>query len=213
MQTNSGPESGVRTGSEGVVAAQAQACCQDKPPSTSPMPSSSAELIAKYRLGVENFDRRVFELGDEQLDRAFLPDAGVGRWPVRVLLGHIADAEVAYTHRLRRAVAEDNPVVNPWDENAFIDSGLYAGASVAGFVATIHTLRRWTAEWLATLTENQMQRKMLHTERGAITVHQVLVYATWHLEHHAEFLRKKLDKMLGPVARGSCGPSCGCAKG
>jgi hypothetical protein len=194
------------------VAAEAQSCCQDRParaPST--QPSSTSELIAKYRVGVENFDRRVFELSDEQLNRAFLPDAGVGRWPVRVLLGHIVDAELAYSHRFRRAVAEDNPVVNPWDENAFIDAGLYKGDSIPTMVYVIHTLRRWTSDWLATLGEEQFQRKLLHTERGEMTVHQVLVYATWHLEHHAEFLRKKLDKMLGPAPKTACGPGCGCA--
>lgn len=197
------------TGTEGV-AARAQTCCQEKAPAPSGMPTSTSELIAKYRIGVENFDRRIFELNEEQLDRAFLPDAGLGRWPVRVLLGHIADAELAFAHRMRRGVAEDHPVVSPWDENAFIDSGLYKGDSIAGMVYVIHTLRRWTAEWLTTLSEAQMQRKMLHPERGEQTVYQVLVYATWHLEHHGEFLRKKIDKMLGPATKGSCGPSCAC---
>jgi hypothetical protein len=200
------------TGTEGV-AARAQACCQDKATAPSAMPSSTSELISKYRIGVENFDRRVFELNEEQLDRAFLPDAGVGRWPVRVLLGHVVDAELAFVHRLRRGVAEDHPVVSPWDENAFIDSGLYKGDSIAGMIYVLHTMRRWTGEWLATLSEAQMQRKMLHPERGEQTVYQVLVYATWHLEHHAEFLRKKIDRMLGPAAKGSCGPSCGCRAG
>ena len=64
------------------------------------------ELLARYGTGVENFDRRVFELSDDQLDMAFLPDAGVGRWPVRVLLGHLADAELMQTARIRRAIVQ-----------------------------------------------------------------------------------------------------------
>jgi hypothetical protein len=202
------------TGTEGI-AGKPQACCQERAaPAPSEMPTSTAELVARYRIGVENFDRRLFELSEAQLDTAFLPDAGVGRWPVRVLLGHLVDADLAYSHRLRRAVAEDNPVVNPWDENAFIDAGLYKTGSVAGMVYVLHTLRRWTAEWLATLDAAQMQRKMLHAERGELTVQQVLVYATWHMEHHAEFLRKKIEKMLGPAPKaGGCGPACGCHGG
>src|SRR5262245_33171220 len=88
---------------------------------------SDGELIARYRRGLERIDPRVFELSDAQLDTAFLPDAGVGRWSVRVLMGHLADAELVFTHRMRRAVAEDHPVLGVMDENAFIDSGLYAG--------------------------------------------------------------------------------------
>src|SRR5690349_5193302 len=87
---------------------------------------SGEDLIARYRRGLESFDPRIFELSDEQMDAAFLPDAGVGLWPVRVLVGHVADAELSFAHRMRRAVAEDSPVLAAWDENAFIDSGLYA---------------------------------------------------------------------------------------
>lgn len=83
------------------------------------------ELIARYRKGVENYDRRVFWLSASDIDTAFLPDAGVGRWPIRVLLGHLADAEISFVHRLRKTVAEDRPVLQSWDEEAFIDENLY----------------------------------------------------------------------------------------
>ena len=136
---------------------------------------SNEELVLRYRRGLEGFDARIFELSDEQVDAAFLPDAGVGRWSVRVLVGHLADAELAYTHRMRRATAEENPLLAVWDENAFIDAGLYAGGQypLGGFVAVIHTLRRWTAEWLATLTPEQLQRKAMHPERGPMTVRRI----------------------------------------
>lgn len=166
-----------------------------------------AELLARYRRGVENFDRRMFDLRPEQLDAAFLPEAGVGRWPVRVLLGHLADAELAFVHRMRRTAAEENPMHSAWDENAFIDSGLYGTEleggrhtgplhPIAGYVAVIHTLRRWHAEWLATLTPQQWQRKCLHAVRGEQTLRIICNYATWHLEHHVWFLKAKLDRML-----------------
>jgi hypothetical protein len=182
------------------------------------------ELIARYRQGLSGFDPRLFELSDEQMDMAFLPDAGVGRWPIRVLVGHIADAELAYTHRMRRAAAEDNPVLSGWDIDAFIDAGLYADGRqpVAGFVAVIHTLRRWTSEWLHTLSDDQWERRALHPERGPESIRHMLALATWHLEHHGRYLNAKICRLLGPApaadpadskgARpaGGCGAGCGC---
>jgi hypothetical protein len=196
-------------------------------------------LIARYRRGIENFDRRIFFLDEQQLDVAFLPDSGVGRWPIRVLVGHLADAEIATIHRVRRAVAEDHPVIAPWDENAFIDAGVYGHASraetgankgpaiassafpLAGFVAVIHTLRRWMSEWLMTLTPAQWERSVMHPERGELTVKMLVAYDTWHIEHHAWFLNAKVEKLLGvdvgdaPFAAsggggGGCGSGCGC---
>ena len=47
------------------------------------------ELLGRLRIGVESIDPRVFELSNEQLDQAWLPDANVGLWPIRVVLGHL----------------------------------------------------------------------------------------------------------------------------
>lgn len=198
------------------------------------------ELIARYRKGVENYDRRVFWLSASDIDTAFLPDAGVGRWPIRVLLGHLADAEVSFVHRMRKTAAEDRPVLQSWDEEAFIDANLYGhipgtnsgdqalseeaskarvAAVLGGFVAVVHTLRQWTGAWLETLPEGAFAREAMHTERGPQTLKEILAYATWHVEHHARFLKLKVDKLsgvgplkaaiAGEVATG-CGPGCGC---
>lgn len=184
------------------------------------------ELVARYRFGVEQFDSRIFELEDEQLDRAFLPDVGVGRWPVRVLLGHIADADLVLTHRIRRTLAEVRPILGLWDEEAFIDAGLYSGETkppIAGFVAMVHTMRRWQSESLLTLRDEQWQRRAMHPEQGELTVRWLVGYAAWHLEHHNRYLQAKLDHLLGPrpapspedcehqaPPSGGCGPGCGC---
>jgi hypothetical protein len=171
-----------------------------------PLPAS--ELIARFRVGVERFDRRVFELADAQLDTAFRPDAGVGRWPVRVLLGHLADAELSFVQRLRRVVAEDGPVLEAWDEEAFIDRGLYGTPEtgpqhpVGAYVAAVHTLRAWIGPWLGTLPAADFARQGLHSVRGPISFRTILEYDTWHLEHHAWYLNRKVARLLGEAGGG-----------
>jgi hypothetical protein len=186
---------------------------------TTHQPRPHEELLVRYLRGVENLDPRIFDLTDEQSDTAFLPEAGVGRWPVRVLMGHLADAEMVLTHRIRRTIAEDAPVLNMWDHDAFLDSELYGPGlrpPVAGFVAAIHTMRRWTAELLMSLSPEQWERKAMHPERGEIAVRTIVELTSLHLEHHNEFLQKKLDKMLGErdaaPAGGGCGSGSCCCK-
>jgi hypothetical protein len=171
-------------------------------------------LIARYRRGIEVIDRRVFDLTERQVDQAFLPEANVGRWPVRVLIGHCADAEVAWVHRMRRAVAEDRPMVASWDEDAFVDSNIYGNShegysdnaegdsarvmhALGGHLAVIHTLRQWTAQWLMSLDESAFDRSVMHAQRGEITLRRMVADATWHLEHHAGYLTRKVERMLG----------------
>ncbi len=169
-----------------------------------------AALIQRYALGIEQFDRRLATLDNPAVDTAFLagsdvvsPDGSreaLGTWPIRVLLGHLADAELAFVHRMRRIVAEDRPLLAAWDENAFIDAGLYNGPAhpIGAFIAAIHTLRRWTAPWLGTLNQAQWMRVGLHPQRGEQTVRRVADYATWHVEHHNRFLNRKVARLAKP---------------
>ncbi len=165
-----------------------------------------AELCRRHAIGVEVMDQRVFKLRDEQLDMAFLPDAGVGRWPIRALLGHLADAEMVMTHRMRCVVAQENPILHNWDENAFIDAGIYGTERtppelrqpIGAYIATIYTLRKWTGDWFRSLAPSAWERKGLHTERGEMSLKTILTYDTWHLDHHAWFMNRKVARLVGP---------------
>jgi hypothetical protein len=186
---------------------------------------SHSQLIERYARSVENLDRRIVQtrIDDDILDMSFLPDAGVGRWSCRVLLGHLADAELLFTQRMRRVLAETNPVFWVWDEDTFVDSGIYGTEQsvsklpVAGAIGTIFTLRRWTLDLLRSLTPDAFDRKGLHPERGEMSLRTILEYDVWHLEHHAWYLNRKLDRVLGPAeekVQGGCGSgNCGCKGG
>jgi len=183
-------------------------------------------LVARMRVGVEAFDPRLFELGDEDLDRAWTPASGAGRWPIRVLLGHLADTELLSASRLRMVFALDSPTLPPFDEHAYIDSGIYGCTDgvairppVGGDVAAIHTTRCWAVAFLFQLDESAWARRALHPERGPTTMLGIAQYQCWHLEHHAWFLNRKIERILGPAPDpGPCGaggceaPGCACAR-
>jgi len=184
-----------------------------------------ASLCARMHIGLESFDPRVVELDNEQVSRAWLEDAGVGTWPIRVLIGHLADTEIVLAHRIRRIIAEENPTLNLWDEHAFIDGGLYGctdGSTLrppmGGDLAIIHTTRSWLVALLMQLDESQWNRTGLHPTDGAISIRTIANYHCWHLEHHACILNAKIEKLIGPCPTpepcevGGCSkPSCGCS--
>ncbi|MBL8018732.1 MAG: DinB family protein [Leptospirales bacterium] len=173
-----------------------------KPDITELKPIGIADLVQRFSNGLENLDQRIWTLGDPQLDQAFTTGDGVGEWPCRVLVGHLADAELAFVHRMRRIVAEERPLFAVWDENAFIEAGLYGNAGnrrsfpVREFLETLQATRKWTASWLKTLPDSAFARTGQHPERGEQTLRTVLEYATWHLEQHGWFLNQKIRKLF-----------------
>lgn len=183
------------------------------------------ELLNAYRRGVEAIPPATLEMADEQLDRMFDGSDGLGEWSVRQLLGHVMDAEVMNWMRMRKAYAEEGAVFPDWDEHAYLDSGLYgpsresperSGQPPAAFVAMMHTTRQVAANWLGRLEESDWDRAGLHPRRGALTIRKILELTTWHMDHHAWFLRNKLRALgvpCGAAVGGGCGPSCGCAGG
>lgn len=187
-------------------------------------------LIERYRTASHVLDARVLSLDDERLDRAFDPAEGAGSWSCRTLLGHITDADLVFATRMRRTIAEERPMLTLFDEHAFLRSGIYeptaqqipgslAGPVVpaGGYIAMLHTLRRWSGQWLATLPQQAFDRMAHHPERGEVALRRLVEYATRHLEHHAWFLRRKLDLICGPEAANltavGCGPGCRCTGG
>lgn len=199
---------------------------------TSPTPTSirsleklsNEELIGRLRVGVEWLDPRIFELSDEQLNQAWLPDANVGRWPIRVVLGHLADVEMVFATRIRKIFAEENPTLALFDEHAFVDSAIYGcteGSTmqppIGGDVATIHTLRSWLVTFLYQLEQSDWERTGLHPDHGPISIRTLAIYNCWHLERHAWFINAKTERMIGPRPQpeaceaGGCGkPDCQC---
>ena len=159
-------------------------------------------LTERYARGVEALDARLLRADDEQLSTYFRPEAGVGRWSCRALVAHLADSEMVLVHRARRVACEERPMLHYWDEDSFIDACVSDGAEgrpappIAGAVGTIHTLRLWTADWLRSIAPDAWSRVGLHTEKGEQSLRDIMDYSTWHLEHHALILRRKLDLML-----------------
>ncbi len=194
-------------------------------PAVTPEPRSTYEnldtqtLVSRMRVGVEWFDPRVFELPQEDLDRAWLPESGVGTWPVRVLLGHLADTEMLFATRIRSILATDNPALPLFDEHAYIDSGIYGCTEgspivppIGGDVAMIHTTRSWLVALLFQLTDDQWSRRGLHPEKGPVSVRDIANGACWHLEHHAMFLNAKIESLLGPMPEPEACDDAGCGK-
>lgn len=171
-------------------------------------------VLARYRAGVGVFSRDLLSLPDEHLDTAFREEAGVGRWSIRMVLGHLSDAELVNAFRFKKAVAEEGAVLAGWDFEAFIDSGMYdapgdpgpasqakpaarSGQPLAAYLALIHAVRSSIGEWLSLLPASAWDRVALHAERGPMTLRELVGGCAWHLEHHAWFVEAKARALAG----------------
>jgi hypothetical protein len=153
------------------------------------------QLIEDYAAGGEKLDEAIRGLTPEDMAKVPPADAGpeVGKWSIQQVVIHLADAEAALADRIRRVIAEDDPVLLAWDENKFAERLMYGEQSVQDAVALVTITRRQLARVLRKLPDSAFSRAGRHSERGRQTLTDLLKAAVGHLDHHLKFIAAKRE--------------------
>ena len=115
------------------------------------------------------------------MERSLAP----GKWTVRQILCHLADCEIAFAFRWRQALAEENHVVQPFDQDHW--ASRYASLSADGALRTFVALRRWNVLLLEKLSAADWERGVTHPERGRQTFRTLVETMAGHdLNHLAQ---------------------------
>jgi uncharacterized damage-inducible protein DinB len=123
-------------------------------------------------------ENHVRTLGPEKLNLAPAP----GKWSVRDIISHLADCEIVFAFRLRQALAEDHPIVQPFDQDKWAPP--YAHYDAATALAAFSALRQWNLALLSGLKAGDFARSLNHPERGDMTVQTVLETMGGHDLNH-----------------------------
>jgi hypothetical protein len=141
-------------------------------------------LIERYRGGAAAFAAALDGLTDAQLD-AVPSDGG---WTARMVAHHVADSETNSYIRLRRLVAEDDPLIVGYDEERWA-ARLHYDRPVAASIAVVRAVRAASLELLLALSPVEWQRRGRHSASGDYSIETWLrIYAAHPLEH-AEQIR------------------------
>lgn len=138
------------------------------------------QLIARYREGPSLLAVTVAAQPPDALDRR-PPD---GSWSARMIVHHVADSEMTSAIRLRRLIAEDNPVITGYDEELFARE-LFYDRPIEASLAAIRAARETSAEILLRLGEDQWKRAGTHSESGPYSVDTWLEIYADHCHDHA----------------------------
>jgi uncharacterized damage-inducible protein DinB len=123
--------------------------------------------------------RATYALDDDQLETPYRP----GGWSVRQVVHHVADSHLHGYLRHKVALTESNPVIHPYDEQAWAalpDARLPIAAALA-------VLESVSSRWKALcdgMAESDLARTYTHATVGPLTVERHLHFFAWHGRHH-----------------------------
>jgi uncharacterized damage-inducible protein DinB len=148
---------------------------------------NSSELIEKYLSGIGSLSAAVAGLEPEQL-RACPVE---GTWSILEIVCHLADSEALFAERMKRVIAEDEPVLQYADPGRYVAALVYQERDAAEEVALIGLMRRQMARILQAQAAEAWKRVGIHSREGERTLAQLVRKAIDHLEHHLGFIREK----------------------
>jgi uncharacterized damage-inducible protein DinB len=158
--------------------------------------SELSDLLERFRRGPELIAVTLTGVFGEEED--FVP--APGKWSIRQIVAHVADSELVCAHRFRQMIAEENPTMIAYDQEAWAKNLDYARRKPKQSLESFRHMRAENYELLKDLPESAYARTGNHSLRGSITLRDLLELLAQHAESHArqmQSVREEYKKAKG----------------
>jgi hypothetical protein len=131
-----------------------------------------------------------FGLGEDQLARTY----AAGKWPVRFILLHLADAETVLFDRIRRVLSEPRQVLWAFDQDAWASGLDYARVPLDTYARMYDAVRAAVIYYAQVHYESKGALEFVHSATGVRTLRDEFDKVASHNEHHLAQIRRALDR-------------------
>jgi uncharacterized damage-inducible protein DinB len=129
---------------------------------------------------------RLRALPDDKANHAY----DTGKWTVKELIGHVADAERVFSYRLTRIARGDKTPLPGFDENAWARTAPHRKRPIAAVVDELIAIRRATLALVESLDESTMSNVGL-ANNNSISARAICWILAGHTKHHLDILAER----------------------
>ncbi len=113
-----------------------------------------------------------------------------GKWSVREVIGHVADAERIFAYRLLRIARGDATPLASFDENLYVPNGQFERRSLADIAAEFATVRDATLSLVQSLDAGALVR-MGTASQKPVSARALAWIIAGHEIHHLGVIRER----------------------
>jgi uncharacterized damage-inducible protein DinB len=125
--------------------------------------------------------------------------ADEGGWCIQEIVGHLRDACEVYHKRIYMMSTQTDPILQPYDPDAYAKEHGYLDRSPDDMLADIKLFRTQTVALLTSLVNWNWARTGQHLEDGRISIRQIVEHM---IEHEAEHLSDIRSLRVAAIAAG-----------
>jgi len=145
------------------------------------------EIIKTLRATPVVLRALVEDIDDARLRRRPAPR----EWAIIEVVGHLADTEERALARVRRMLAEENPELAPFDQEALAEQRHYLGLDLEGELTRLEDLRRQHLAELEALDGPGWARTGRHGEHGELSVELYETHVAAEADHRARRVARR----------------------
>lgn len=154
------------------------------------------KLAQHYSRGGESLSLAIRGLTREDMFQAPPADQPeLGKWTIQQVVIHLADSELVVADRMKRVIADEKPQLAAYDENRWMEHLLCDEQSADDAILQVELTRRQLGRVLAKLPDDAWQRTGQHSERGPLSLRQLVEGEIKHFDHHVKFIHAKRAAM------------------
>jgi hypothetical protein len=135
---------------------------------------------------LDELERMVTPLDDAAARYRYAP----GKWSVKEVLGHLADAERIFAYRMLRIGRGDTTALPGFDENAYVPAGRFDDRPLAAIVAELRAIRQATLALAEGMPPDAWTR-VGEASGKRVSVRALLYIIAGHVTHHSRVLRER----------------------
>ncbi|MBC7790844.1 MAG: DinB family protein [Anaerolineae bacterium] len=126
------------------------------------------------------------DLPADKADYRYAP----GKWSIKEVIGHMADAERIFSYRALRFARGDRTPLASFDENEYVLNANFAERSIVDLAEEYDAVRQATMTLVRNLSPDSFIRKGTASEKE-FTVRALIYVVAGHERHHLLLLRER----------------------
>ncbi len=152
-------------------------------------------FIERYAAGATALAPAIAGLTSDEL----IAHPVAGTWSIQQIVLHVMESDFVATDRMKRVIAMENPLLMGFDESAFGERLFHEQLDPRLACDLFERNRLHTSDLLRRLPDEAFARTGIHSERGKVSLLELVVDYADHLEHHLKFVRQKRELLRKPL--------------
>lgn len=144
------------------------------------------DVLGTLESQIEETVALLSDIGEVRAGHRYAP----GKWSIKEVVGHVADAERVFGYRALCAARGEAGGLPAFDENAYVAGADFDARTLNSLLGELTAVRRATLSLFRNLSDDALARRVV-ANQNAVSARALAWICAGHERHHVRLLRER----------------------